>query len=388
MRTWMQMATPSSRRLRIVSRQLSMMNADPELLCPDPELLCTNVGTIGLHVVLNRPSKLNALSMTIIDLLQATFDRVVPHGSVEVIVMEGAGDKAFCAGGDVARVRQAGLVGESLPRDFFEREYQLVHVIGTQKKATQVSLWNGITMGGGVGLSVHGSYRVCTSNTVFAKPECAIGFFPDVGGSHFLSRLPSGMGMFIGLTGARLNARDLMYAEIATHYVSVGDLAALRTTLLTSTAATVLQAIESFSCEVERVVKPSNLEIHQSKIARCFGTPTSVTSIFEALVCEPDTKWATPILQTLCKQSPTSLKATFQLIQMAKHLDLGDCLKLEFDLCQNIVGDISSDFYEGVRAVLVDKDRSPVWPKGRTLEDVADTDVDRLFSPIKARLLL
>jgi enoyl-CoA hydratase/carnithine racemase len=178
-----------------------------------------------LSISLDRPQKLNALDLPMIRQLRNVYDEwVVKPTAVKVVLMEGSGGKAFCAGGDVAAVQKECIAGGSLPSDFFYEEYQLNDIIATmfdRRGIVQIAVWDGITMGGGVGLSVHGKFRVATEHTVFAKPETAIGLFPDVGGTHVLSRVRGGMavGLYIGLTGVRLGAADCLATGLATHYI-------------------------------------------------------------------------------------------------------------------------------------------------------------------------
>ncbi|CAE8633348.1 unnamed protein product, partial [Polarella glacialis] len=191
-------------------------------------------------VLLNRPSKLNALNLNMIRLLHDVMEEVdYRKGRLGCLIMEGAGGKAFCAGGDVVKVREESMNGGTLPQDFFYEEYAVVFRLATLYERTgccQVSLWDGVTMGGGVGLSAHGPFRVVTEKTVFAKPEMAIGLFPDVGSTHKLSRLKAGVnvGLFIGMTGKQLKAWDCLRAGIATHFVPAANLPKLRQKLLGS----------------------------------------------------------------------------------------------------------------------------------------------------------
>eukprot|EP00971_Amphidinium_carterae_P174783 3464623-Amphidinium_carterae.1 len=188
-------------------------------------------------MILNRPSKLNALNMNMMRLMNGALDAVDSRkGSLACLLVEGTGGKAFCAGGDVAAIREDSLKGGRLAADFFHEEYRGVHRLATMYARTgccQVSLLDGITMGGGVGVSIHGAFRVATEKTSFAMPEMAIGFFPDVGTTHVLSRLSCGMpvGLFLGMTGTRLTAWDCMRAGIATHFVPSANLVHLRALL-------------------------------------------------------------------------------------------------------------------------------------------------------------
>ena len=227
-------------------------------------------------VTLTRSKKLNSLTMNMINGLNDVFHNIVLKDKVKVLVLEGEGAKAFCAGGDVAKVRESGLSDDkSLTYNFFHDEYLLNHIIGTQQFADQISIWDGITMGGGVGISVHGKYRVATEKTLFAKPETAIGFFPDVGGSYFLSKLAGSLGPFIGITGWRLNAKDLMYTGIATHYIKSDQIEALKNELATTTVndkSTVANILNKFASKPGNEVAESSLLKNRDVIDKCFST--------------------------------------------------------------------------------------------------------------------
>jgi 3-hydroxyisobutyryl-CoA hydrolase len=384
----------AARRLTVIKRHL-ICAMSASFSTKNEEVLARKVGERALFVTLNRPSKLNALSMEMIDGLNDVFKNTVLKGNgVDVLLLEGAGGKAFSAGGDVARVREAGINNEPLARTFFEEEYQLNHIIGTQTIAPQISVWDGITMGGGVGISVHGRYRVCTENTLFAKPETAIGFFPDVGGSFFLSHLDGGLGLFVGMTGARLNARDLLYCGVATHFIPSAALESLKEDLGMfqaspggTTVGDLLERHSRPSPSRDGCKLGSNLEDNRDAIDRCFSGQASVADIVQALENE-NTDWSRSILKAMQPLSPMALKHTKKLIELAKGKDLAACLEIEFDLCQNIVNNKDSDFYEGVRAVLVDKDRNAQWPEGAALHDISDEAVTAKFEYIENRLNL
>ena len=248
-------------------------------------------------------------------------------------------------------------------------------------------------MGGGVGISVHGKWRVCTEKTIFAKPETAIGFFPDVGGSYFLSRLAGSLGQFVGITGWRLNAKDLMYTGIATHYIKSENIDSLKhelTSLSANEDLDVSSILDKFSTAPGDEVAESSLMKNRETIDRCFHHGT-MEEIVEALRAENtgDTEvFVKKVLRTIAPFSPAAMKQTLMLIQKGKGLSLKDCLEMEFNLCQNIVADTSSDFYEGVRAVLVDKDRQYNWKEGAIFEEVDLRAIEKKFQSIGERRLV
>jgi len=334
-----------------------------------PEVVVTPSPSGGaVHVLLERQKKLNALSHPMIGGLVAGFERA-KQGGCSVLLMEGAG-RAFCAGGDVAAVRAASLevLGAdagctavpkgTLPYDFFHDEYAMNALVGAADATAQVSIWDGVTMGGGVGLSVHGRYRVATEKTLMAKPETKIGLFPDVGGSYMLSRLPRNLGYYAGLTGARLRAADLMYAGIATHALPSDAVEGLRAKLLAmppGQPAESVGAILDAACAAAPLeLETSQLETNGGVIERCFGGGHSVEGIVERLQADGG-EFALVTAQTLAQLSPTSLKLTHELIRRAEagSLSLNACLNSEFRVCQRLVSTRGGDFFEGVRAVII-----------------------------------
>ena len=306
-------------------------------------------------------------------------------------VPAGAGEKAFCAGGDIRAVTEAGEAGLPLAQDFFKYEYSLDYATSVFPKP-YVAIVDGITMGGGVGVSVHGPFRVATERTLFAMPETFIGLFPDVGGSHFLPRLQGELGMFLALTGHRLKGRAVHHAGIATHFVAVETLpqlrekmAALCPHLLTLDPQERLQAVrgllDSFHEESEGVdSEPFSLEPLLGLINSTFSHET-VEGILEALQVEGG-EWGAKQVDILAKMSPTSLKITHhQLRRGAGMGSLAESLEMEYRMSQACMR--GHDFYEGVRAVLVDKDNSPHW-NPPTLQEVTEDIVGQHFAPLPA----
>ncbi|KAK5621659.1 hypothetical protein CRENBAI_022043, partial [Crenichthys baileyi] len=298
----------------------------------------------------------------------------------DIVVIKAAGGKAFCAGGDIRAVTEAGKVGNSLAQDFFREEYILNNAIGSCRKP-YVAIIDGITMGGGVGLSVHGRFRVATEKTLFAMPETAIGLFPDVGGGYFLPRLRGKLGLFLALTGFRLKGRDVQRAGVATHFVESKKIPELEKELVdlkSPSDADVSRLLESFQ-------KQSNLDSdkgfvldkHISDIDRLFGS-SSVEGIVQNLKAD-GSEFARKQAETLSKMSPTSLKITFRQLQEGATLSLQDVLVMEYRLSQACMR--GHDFYEGVRAVLIDKDQNPRWNPS-TLEEVSDQLVDECFGSL------
>jgi enoyl-CoA hydratase len=322
-----------------------------------------------------RPQALNALTFAMIRAYAPTLAEWAKDPSVRQIVQIGAGGKAFCAGGDVRAVWEAGLAAkrggkaDPLTRDFFFEEYRLNRRLARFPKPV-VSLIDGICMGGGVGLSVHGRYRVVTEKTLFAMPETAIGLFPDVGGAYFLPRLPGRLGVFLGLTGERLKAADLLHLGIATHYVESAKLADLATALASEAAEAVLLRFHSDPGQAP-------IRAHAAQIDACFA-PSTVEGILASLDSD-GSEWAAKLAARMRKMSPTSLKISLAQLAKGPSLSIEDALRMEFRMVMRCMA--ADDFYEGIRAVLIDKDHAPKWAPA-TLGEVSDAAVARYFAPL------
>ncbi|XP_043929640.1 3-hydroxyisobutyryl-CoA hydrolase, mitochondrial [Protopterus annectens] len=281
----------------------------------------------------------------------------------------------FCAA-----ISDAGQSGDRLAQDFFREEYMLNYAIGTFSKP-YVALIDGITMGGGVGLSVHGHFRVATEKTLFAMPETAIGLFPDVGGSYFLPRLEGKLGLYLALTGFRLKGRDVHKAGVATHFVESERLPALEKDLISLKAPskeTISDLLDGYHEKSESgKEKPFVLAEHLDKINRLFDS-TSVEGIIRNLK-QDGSSFALQQAETLIKMSPTSMKITFRQLKEGATLSLKDAFAMEYRLSQACMR--GHDFFEGVRAVLIDKNQNPKWSPA-TLEEVSDEYVDSCFKPL------
>jgi enoyl-CoA hydratase len=313
-----------------------------------PSIVVTTQGRVG-HILMNRPKALNALDLAMVRAIQAALDGWRDDASIHAVVIEGAGGRAFCAGGDIRAMRTHALAGElDAVEVFFAEEYGLNATIAAYPKP-YVALIDGICMGGGIGVSVHGQVRVTTEAGLFAMPETAIAMFPDVGATYVLPRLPGQLGMYLGLTGARLHGADAVHAGIATHFVPQSDFAALRTAIVADGVATVAgytAGLPAFS-----------LAPHREAIDRCFGQD-SVAAIVSALEAE-NTDWARETLAAMRTVSPSSLLWSFAAIRRGAGLGLRDALDAELRLTRHVA--VHPDFAEGVRAMVVDKDRTPRW---------------------------
>ncbi|XP_068715350.1 3-hydroxyisobutyryl-CoA hydrolase, mitochondrial-like isoform X1 [Montipora foliosa] len=350
----------------------------------DAEVLLEVKNKVGL-ITLNRPKALNALNLNMIRKICPVLQKWDVDSGVNLVVIKGTGDRAFCAGGDVRAVAEAGQKGDDLTKLFFKEEYMLNYAIGTLK-TPYVALINGITMGGGVGLSVHGRFRVATEKTLFAMPETAIGLFPDVGGGYVLPRMKGKLGVYLALTGHRLKGYDVKLAGVATHFVASEKLADLESSLL-GLSDPCLHSIQKVLNDYDKLCSEGHkefvLEKFTHQINSCFDKQT-VEDILDAL--EKDgSEWALQQIEILNKMSPTSMKVTLRQLQEGSKLSLAECLKMEYRLTQRCME--NSDFYEGIRAVLVDKDNCPKW-KPSTLADVSKEKVDSYFESLGDRELV
>ena len=314
----------------------------------EDSVIVARQGRIG-HITLNRPKALNALNLEMIRSLATTLAAWRDDPAVHAVVITGAGERAFCAGGDIRAVRDAALAGhDEIIRAFFSEEYAVNAAIAGYPKP-YIALIDGFCMGGGIGLSVHGQIRVASQTAHFAMPETAIALFPDVGATHVLPRLPGELGMYLGLTGTRLTGADAVHAGFATHFVDHADFPALLEALALDGAA----AVARFARELPEF----SLAPHRAAIDRCFGQ-ASIAAIEAALKAE-SSAWAEETLATLLKMSPASLRWTFDILRAGAHRTLAQCLAAEFELVQRVAH--HPDFAEGVRAMVIDKDRSPKW---------------------------
>jgi len=343
----------------------------------DSEVLTEVKNHVG-WITLNRPKALNALTLSMIRHLRPVLQEW-NEGGVSLIVIKGAGNKAFCAGGDIRAITKE--KGSPMQKAFFREEYGLDNLIGTFK-VPFVAILNGITMGGGVGVSVNGRFRVGTESSVFAMPECGIGLVPDVGASHFLPRLKGELGMFLALTGFRLKGWDCLHAGITTHAVDHSAIESLEHDLQNLSAGAVTESTVQDLLDVHTAKSnfstgtPFSLEPHLAKIDQIFSAG-SVEEIMERLKTD-GSDWAEKQVKTMSKMSPTSLKVAYRLVRDgAKLPNLAECLTMELRLVMRCCED--EDFYEGVRALLIDKDNSPKWSPP-SLEKVTGDIVNRYFS--------
>ena len=334
----------------------------------EPSVLTEVVHGIG-RLVLNRPRVLNVLDPEMIAAIDTALSAWRDDPTVRLVTIEGAGGRAFCAGGNVRLIRDNVLRGDAAASEaFFAAEYRVNRMIAEYPKP-YVALIDGLSMGGGLGLSIHGSHRVVTEHAVMAMPETAIALFPDIGASFFLSRLQGRLGLYLALTGARVSPGDAIYAGLATHYVPRASLEALK-------AALARDGIAALAAHAHPAPE-SLLARDRAAIDRCFAAD-DVLEILRALEAE-DTDWARRTRETLRQMSPTSLCVTAELLRRGATMTLPECLAMELRLTRGVIR--HPDFAEGVRAQVIDKTRDPRWRPPR-VEDVSREAVLALFEGV------
>jgi enoyl-CoA hydratase len=337
------------------------------------EVVCEKLGSAGL-ITLSRPRALNALTLAMVREMRRALDLWARDPDVTRIIVQGAGEKAFCAGGDIRRLTELlkeGAREEALA--FWREEYQLNILIKRYPKP-YISLIDGIVMGGGVGVSLHGSHRVAGERYLFAMPEVGIGFFPDVGATYALPRLPGQFGMYLALTGERVKRADAVMLGLATHAVPSDSMEALREALIKG------EPVEQALARASIDPGPAPLAQEQAVIDSCFSAG-SVASILERLdqAASRGSEFAAATAAGMRAKSPMSLSLAFEQVRRGAALEFEDAMRTEFRIVSRI-GD-GHDFYEGVRAVLMDKDNQPRWQPD-SLEAVDKAAIEHHFASL------
>lgn len=340
------------------------------------DILFDRRGAAGI-VTLNRPKALNAVTLEMVRALARQLDDWAHDGAVTRVIITAAGEKAFSAGGDIRALYELGRAGrhpEALA--FFREEYILNAAIKRYPKP-YVALIDGIVMGGGFGVSVHGSHRVAGDRFQFAMPEVSIGFFPDVGGTFVLPRMPDETGTWCALTGDRLKTADAVATGIATHHVRSERFTELTDALCGN------DAVDAVLAAFAEPVAEGPVAMRRHLIQQVFkgDRVEDILAQLDATAATggADAEWARATAATMRTKSPTSLKLAFAQVRRGRNWSFEDCMRAEFRIVSRIVHDY--DFYEGVRAVIVDKDNAPRW-KPATLDGVADSEVERHFAPL------
>ena len=339
-------------------------------------------GRLGV-AILDRQQALNALTHAMVRELSLQLARWRADEEIGAVLVKAAPGRAFCAGGDIVAVAdllRTGGVAAAMP--FFRDEYRLNWRIHTYPKP-YVACIDGITMGGGVGISVHGDFRIATERTLFAMPETGIGFFPDVGATWFLPRCPGEVGMYLGLTGARLRGTDCVDAGIATHAMAAADLGTIEAGLVGCAAADDPHAaIVELLAGHELVPAEPVLRTHRPTIDRCFGADT-LAGVLTMLAEEPGGFGAAQRAE-LATKSPFALALTFAQLRLGRGLAIEEALRLEHRMVHGVLS--GDDFVEGVRALLVTKDRRPSW-RPASLAEVSDAAIAACMATPEAGVL-
>jgi enoyl-CoA hydratase len=337
------------------------------------EVLCRIEGKVG-RITLNRPGALHALTTAMCKAMIEALTAWRENAAVQAVLIDHSGERGFCAGGDIRMLAESGAGDGAEAREFFFTEYRLNHLLFTYPKPV-VAFMDGVTMGGGVGISMPARFRIATERTTFAMPETGIGLFPDVGGGWHLPRLPGKTGLWLALTGARIKAADCVALGIATDFELAANLEAVKAEMVADPAG-----IERILARTDADPGQAPIAAHRGDIDRLFGAH-SVEGIFEALEADGG-EWATAQLATLRTKSPQTLKVAFRQLALGGAMDdFAANMTMECRIGARVVQ--RPDFLEGVRAVIVDKDNAPRWNPA-TLAGVTEAMVDEIFAPLAA----
>lgn len=332
-------------------------------------------GHIG-HISLNRPKALHALTLDMCHAMSAALSQWESDDAVQAIIIDHAEGRGFCAGGDIAFLRNSALNDNGVSgRKFFHDEYQLNHQLFTYAKPV-VAFMDGITMGGGVGISQPAKYRVATENTRFAMPETGIGLFPDVGGGWYLSRLAGRLGEFLALTGARLKGEECLWAGLATHYLPSEALPEAKERIAKDPSR-----IEGILAELSVSPPEARLAGNADKIAKHFASDRyeDILASLDAAIADGD-EWAGKERATLGTKSPQTCKVALRQLKDSLALaDFAENMAMEYRIASRVL--TRPDFAEGVRAVITDKTNDPQWNPA-TPEEVSEELIDSIFAPL------
>ena len=334
----------------------------------DEEVFFEVKESLGL-ITLNRPKALNALTLSMVRKIHPKLKEWENDSSIKYVLIKAQGEKAFCAGGDIRALHDWGKNNEDEAIGFYREEYTLNQYIKRYPKP-YISLVNGIVMGGGVGLSVHGSHRIAGENYSFAMPETGIGLFPDVGGSFFLSRLKYEAGTYLALTGSRIKAADAIFLKTATNFVKSENFSSIINDL-SKGERDPGDIINNYSSSPD---EESEFEMISDFSLKNFKGNT-IEEIIDNLK-NNNSDFARKILSIIGTKSPTSLKVALRSLKLGRKNSFEDCMKMEFRMVNKVMND--HDFYEGVRALIIDKDNKPSWSP-KSIEDVEDGFVDEFF---------
>lgn len=352
-----------------------MNNTDVKntVVSDEHDLIIYQDGAIG-RFHLNRPTALNALTAPMAYKMKDQLYAWAVDDSIKAILIDAAGDRAFCAGGDIRYLYENGKKDPKPGQDFWREEYKLNALINNFPKP-YIAYMNGIVMGGGVGISSHGSHRIVTENTMLAMPETGIGFLPDVGGTYILSRSPGLTGLYLGMTGARMNAADAIFAGFADHFIPTDKLPLLTEKLINGAN------LDAAIAELASNAPDGTLAGLQADITEAFSGATALECTQKiTAMAETGNAWAAKTLKLLRRHSPIAISAAFTAISEARSLDtIEQCLNVEYRFAHRAL--LGTEFYEGVKAIIIDKNHTPQWHPP-TLEDVTADHLIALFAPL------
>ncbi|KIU53908.1 MULTISPECIES: enoyl-CoA hydratase/isomerase family protein [Pseudomonas] len=344
----------------------------------DTNVLATVRNHVG-HLTLNRPAGLNALTLPMVRQLQQQLDAWAVDPQVHAVVLRGEGPKGFCAGGDIRSLHDSFKAGDSLHRDFFVEEYALDLCIHHYRKPI-VALMDGFTLGGGMGLAQGAELRVVTERSRLAMPETGIGYFPDVGGSYFLSRIPGELGTYLGVSGVQIQAADALYCGLADWHVDSARLSTLDERLNTlKWSEHPLKDLQGVLARLgTQALDNPPLAALRPAIDHFFALP-DVASIIEqlrAVTVGDSHEWALKTADLLATRSPLAMAVTLEMLRRGRHLSLEDCFAMELHLDRQWFE--HGDLIEGVRALIIDKDKQPRWNPA-TVAELSRSRVDQFF---------
>lgn len=345
------------------------------------DVICERINGVG-YIKLNRPRALNSLNLEMVRGMHQAMLAWEKDDAVKAVVLLGEGEKGLCAGGDIRSVYENEVFNKADNVIFFDEEYALNQYIFEYPKP-YIALMDGIVMGGGMGVSQGGKFRIVTERSKVAMPESAIGFFPDVGGSYFLPRCPGAIGFYLGITGVTINADDSLYAGLADYFLESNQLAEFQSNL------NEMQWSNDPESDIRKLliqlganeVLPNQLEKLRSAIDKHFSLAT-IPEVLASLKSEvsPDFKdWASQTYSLMTKRSPISMVGTQMMLQYGKKLNLSECFAMEFGLVKVWLKE--GDFVEGVRALIIDKDNSPKWRY--SLEQLTPQVMQPFFAHVK-----
>lgn len=345
-----------------------------------PDVIVERMGSLG-RIRLNRPRAMNSLTHAMVHLIAPALDAFEKDPAISAVLLTGEGERGLCAGGDIRALYEGDRSPNGTGARFWRDEYRLnAHIARFAKP--YIAVMDGVTMGGGIGLSAHGAHRIVTERSRIAMPEVGIGFVPDVGGTWLLARALGQIGTYLALTGEAIGAADAVYAGLADIQVPLAGIAAVIDALSHLAPGSGQDTVRTLLAGHAVQPDQARLAEHRELIDRCFAAP-SIEAVLTALDAD-GSPFALKTRELIASKSPTSLKLTFRLIRLAREAEsLEACLEREFAAAVAVAQ--GHDFYEGVRAAIIDKDRNPRWsPPG--LAEVDDRDIDAWIQPVADRV--